>query len=29
MAYQRHQSLCLDFDLVFQTIGNLLRRSRP
>lgn len=29
LAYQRHQSLCLDFDLVFQTIGNLLRRSRP
>jgi len=29
LTYQRHQSLCLDFDLVFQTIGNLLRRSRP
>jgi len=27
LAYQRHQSLCLDFDLVFQTIGNLLRRQ--
>ena len=26
LAYQRHQSLCYDFDLVFQTIGNLLRR---
>jgi len=29
LAYQRHQSLCFDFDLVFQTIGTLLRRSRP
>jgi lipopolysaccharide/colanic/teichoic acid biosynthesis glycosyltransferase len=28
LAYQRHQSLCLDFDLVFQTIGNLLRRKQ-
>ena len=27
LIYQRHQSLCHDFDLVFQTIGNLLRRS--
>jgi len=26
LVYQRHQSLCFDFDLVFQTIGNLLRR---
>lgn len=26
LIYQRHQNLCLDFDLVFQTIGNLLRR---
>jgi len=25
LIYQRHQSLCFDFDLVFQTIGNLLR----
>jgi lipopolysaccharide/colanic/teichoic acid biosynthesis glycosyltransferase len=28
LAYQHHQSLCLDFDLVFQTIGNLLRRKQ-
>ena len=28
LAYQRHQSLCHDFDLVFQTIGNLLARRR-
>ena len=27
LIYQRHQSLCYDFDLVFQTIGNLFRRS--
>jgi len=27
LIYQRHQNLCIDFDLVFQTIGNLLRRS--
>jgi len=26
LIYQRHQSMCYDFDLVFQTIGNLLRR---
>ena len=26
LIYQRHQSICYDFDLVFQTIGNLLRR---
>lgn len=25
LIYQRHQSLCFDFDLVFQTIGNLFR----
>jgi hypothetical protein len=23
---QRHQSMCHDVDLVFQTIGNLFRR---
>ncbi|MFV0515708.1 MAG: sugar transferase, partial [Jhaorihella sp.] len=28
LIYQRHQSICYDFDLVFQTIGNLLRRAR-
>ncbi len=28
LIYQRHQSTCFDFDLVFQTIGNLLRRTR-
>jgi lipopolysaccharide/colanic/teichoic acid biosynthesis glycosyltransferase len=27
LIYQKHQSICYDFDLVFQTIGNLLRRS--
>ena len=27
LIYQRHQSICYDFDLVFQTIGNLLRRG--
>lgn len=26
LIYQRHQSMCHDFDLVFQTIGNLFRR---
>jgi len=25
LIYQRHQSACYDFDLVFQTIGNLFR----
>ncbi|TDE34234.1 sugar transferase [Antarcticimicrobium sediminis] len=28
LVYQRHQSICYDFDLVFQTIGNLFRRGR-
>lgn len=28
LIYQRHQSMCYDFDLVFQTIGNLFRRRR-
>ena len=28
LIYQRHQSMCYDFDLVFQTIGNLFRRAR-
>ncbi len=28
LIYQRHQSMCHDFDLVFQTIGNLFRRAR-
>lgn len=27
LIYQRHQSLCYDFDLVFQTIGNIFRKS--
>ncbi|SDG82152.1 sugar transferase [Sulfitobacter delicatus] len=26
LIYQRHQSTCYDFDLVFQTIGNLFKR---
>jgi lipopolysaccharide/colanic/teichoic acid biosynthesis glycosyltransferase len=25
LIYQRHQNICYDFDLVFQTIGNLFR----
>jgi len=29
MIYQRHQSMCYDFILVFQTIGNLFRRKKP
>ena len=28
LIYQRRQSTCYDFDLVFQTIGNLFRRDR-
>ena len=28
LIYQRHQSMWFDFDLVFQTIGNLFRRER-
>jgi len=28
LIYQRHQNICYDFDLVFQTIGNLFRRHR-
>lgn len=28
LIYQRHRNMCMDFDLVFQTIGNLFRRSR-
>jgi len=28
LIYQRHQTTCYDFDLVFQTIGNLFRRKR-
>ena len=28
IIYQRHQNMCYDFDLVFQTIGNLFRRSK-
>lgn len=26
LIYQRHRNTCYDFDLVFQTIGNLFRR---
>jgi len=26
LIYARHRSICYDFDLVFQTIGNLFRR---
>lgn len=26
LIYQRHQNMCFDFDLVFQTIGNIFRR---
>jgi lipopolysaccharide/colanic/teichoic acid biosynthesis glycosyltransferase len=28
LIYQKHQNTCYDFDLVFQTIGNLFRRKR-
>lgn len=28
LIYQKHQSTCFDFDLVFQTIGNLFRRRK-
>ena len=28
LIYQRHTNMCHDFDLVFQTIGNLFRRGR-
>jgi lipopolysaccharide/colanic/teichoic acid biosynthesis glycosyltransferase len=28
LMYQRNQSTCYDFDLVFQTIGNLFRRQK-
>lgn len=27
LIYQRHQNMCYDFDLVFQTISTLFRRS--
>lgn len=27
LIYQRHQCMCYDFDLVFQTIGNIFRRG--
>jgi lipopolysaccharide/colanic/teichoic acid biosynthesis glycosyltransferase len=27
LIYQRHQSMCFDFDIVFQTIGNIFRRG--
>ncbi|WP_417701844.1 sugar transferase [Pseudophaeobacter sp.] len=27
LIYQRNQSMCYDFDLVFQTIGNIFRRG--
>jgi len=28
LIYQYHQNMCYDFDLVFQTIGNLFRRNK-
>jgi len=28
LIYRRHRNVCYDFDLVFQTIGNLFRRHR-
>jgi lipopolysaccharide/colanic/teichoic acid biosynthesis glycosyltransferase len=28
LIYQQHQSMCYDFDLVFQTIANLFQRSK-
>ncbi|MFC3612576.1 sugar transferase [Lutimaribacter marinistellae] len=27
LIYQRERNICYDFDLVFQTVGNLLRRG--
>ncbi|MCD9149776.1 sugar transferase [Pseudophaeobacter flagellatus] len=27
LIYQRNQNMCYDFDLVFQTIGNIFRRG--
>jgi len=27
LIYQRHRNMCYDFDLVFQTIGNIFRRG--
>ena len=27
LIYQRRQSMCFDFDIVFQTIGNVFRRG--
>ncbi|MCR9124863.1 MAG: sugar transferase [Rhodobacteraceae bacterium] len=27
LIYQRHQNMCYDFEIVFQTIGNLFRRG--
>jgi lipopolysaccharide/colanic/teichoic acid biosynthesis glycosyltransferase len=27
ICIQRHQNMCFDFDLVFQTIGNIFRRG--
>ena len=27
LIYQRHQNMCFDFDIVFQTIGNIFRRG--
>lgn len=29
LIYQQNQNTCYDFDLVFQTIGNLFRRKSP
>jgi len=26
LIYQKHRTICSDFDIVFQTIGNLIRR---
>lgn len=28
LIYQRHRNMCYDFDLVFQTIGNLFGKNR-
>ncbi|UWQ81864.1 sugar transferase (plasmid) [Leisingera sp. S132] len=27
LIYQRHQNMCFDFDIVFQTIGNIFRKG--
>ena len=28
LMYQKNRNICVDFDIVFQTIGNLVRRGK-